>query len=120
RLLGLTRDISELTIRDLHASWSKDFVKDELHPVVFQNGTWQGEAILITEDATEIPVSQVVISHKKQDGEVEYFSIIARDIRDRKAYEKQIQYLANYDSLTDLPNRSLLADRAAQSITYSH
>ncbi|MEX2353470.1 MAG: EAL domain-containing protein [Gammaproteobacteria bacterium] len=115
RLLGLTRDISDLTIKSLHAGWSADFVEDELH-----HGIWQGEGVLIAEDATEIPVSQVVIFHKNQDGEVEYFSIIARDIRDRKAYEKQIQYLANYDSLTDLPNRSLLADRAAQSITYSH
>src|SRR4030095_2362811 len=43
-------------------------------------------------------------------------STIARDIRDRKAYEARIQHLANYDLLTGLPNRTLLGDRALQAI----
>lgn len=120
KLLGLTRNIDLLTIKDLHAGWTWDFVKNELQPEVANNGIWQGEAVLAAENGVEIPVSQVVISHKAQDGTAEYYSIIARDIRDRKAYEKQIQYMANYDSLTDLPNRSLLADRVAQALTYSH
>lgn len=120
KMLNISPGRTDLTIKDLHAGWTWDFVKNELRPTVIRDGIWQGEAVLVGEDGTEIPVSQVVISHKDRNNEVEYFSIIARDIRDRKAYEKQIQYLANYDSLTDLPNRSLLADRAAQAITYSH
>ncbi|MDY6983957.1 MAG: bifunctional diguanylate cyclase/phosphodiesterase [Pseudomonadota bacterium] len=32
----------------------------------------------------------------------------------------QIQHLANYDPLTDLPNRTLLADRATQAINHCH
>lgn len=122
KLLGLSREGRDLTIKDLHAGWTWDFVKNEIRPTVLREGIWQGEAVLVAEDGTEIPVSQVVISHKGQDGEgnIEYFSVIARDIRDRKAYEKQIQYLANYDAMTDLPNRSLLADRVAQAIAYSH
>jgi diguanylate cyclase (GGDEF)-like protein/PAS domain S-box-containing protein len=120
KLLGLTRHMSELNIKDLHASWTWDFIKNEMRPIVIRDGIWQGEAVLVNGEGTEVPVSQVVLSHKGQNGQVEYFSIIARDIRDRKAYEKQIQYLANYDSLTDLPNRTLLADRAAQAISYCH
>lgn len=45
--------------------------------------------------------------------------MIARDIRERKTYESQISYLANYDQLTGLPNRSLLNDRAAQVMAYA-
>lgn len=38
------------------------------------------------------------------------------DITDRKEAEERIQYLAYYDSLTGLPNRTLLKDRVASAI----
>src|SRR5690606_9732335 len=58
-------------------------------------------------------------AHRGAGDGIEYFSFIARDIRDRKQYERRIHHLANYDGLTGLPNRSLLADRASQAITYA-
>src|SRR5439155_947838 len=44
---------------------------------------------------------------------------IARDIRERKAYEARLQYLANYDPLTGLPNRDLLGDRTLQAVAHA-
>ncbi len=38
------------------------------------------------------------------------------DITDRKAAEEQVQYQAYYDSLTGLPNRSLLKDRLGNAL----
>jgi diguanylate cyclase (GGDEF)-like protein len=38
---------------------------------------------------------------------------------ERKHYEARIRHLANYDGLTDLPNRSLLADRTTQAIAHA-
>lgn len=41
---------------------------------------------------------------------------IAQDITERKLAEKQVEFLAYYDSLTGLPNRRLLQDRLEKAI----
>ena len=38
------------------------------------------------------------------------------DITDRKVAEERIQYLAYYDALTGLPNRTLLQDRLSKAL----
>jgi diguanylate cyclase (GGDEF)-like protein/PAS domain S-box-containing protein len=40
-----------------------------------------------------------------------------QDVTDKRATEAKIYFLANYDSLTHLPNRSLFLHRVAQAIT---
>ncbi|WP_188623968.1 putative bifunctional diguanylate cyclase/phosphodiesterase [Caldalkalibacillus thermarum] len=42
---------------------------------------------------------------------------IAKDITQRKLYEKQVQQLAHYDALTHLPNRRLLQERLNQTLS---
>ena len=45
-------------------------------------------------------------------GRIWYF----RDITDRKVAEERVKYLAYYDALTGLPNRTLLQDRLAKAL----
>ncbi|MCE1225700.1 MAG: EAL domain-containing protein [Geobacteraceae bacterium] len=52
-------------------------------------------------------------------GRIEAIVGIGRDITDRKKAEKEILQLAHYDTLTGLPNRSLLHDRLSQAISLS-
>ena len=40
-----------------------------------------------------------------------FYTLIVRDVTDRKIMEERIRRLASHDSLTHLPNRSLLMDR---------
>ena len=50
------------------------------------------------------------------DGSVLYYVGAVEDITEHKLLEEQVRYQAYYDTLTGLPNRSLLQDRLAQAM----
>ncbi len=58
--------------------------RNEALPTAEREGTWQGESILKRADGAEVPVSQVVITHRDSNGQVAFISTIARDISDQK------------------------------------
>jgi PAS domain S-box-containing protein len=85
-------DITTTTIPDYHPRWAFERVLNEGLPAAMQTGIWSGEtALLHRSDEAEIPVSQVIIVHRRADGEVEYLSTVMRDISDRKRLEQEIQ-----------------------------
>ncbi|MGK7940912.1 MAG: EAL domain-containing protein [Crocosphaera sp.] len=47
------------------------------------------------------------------------FSIIIRDIRDRKQAEEELQYKLLHDSLTNLPNRDLFEEQLAVALAHA-
>ena len=47
-------------------------------------------------------------------GEVTHFVGIINDITEQKRYQEQLEYQANHDELTDLPNRNLLSELIVQ------
>ena len=49
-------------------------------------------------------------------GNIQYVLGISEDITERKKAEERLAYLAQYDSLTGLPNRSLFRDRLTQAM----
>jgi diguanylate cyclase (GGDEF)-like protein/PAS domain S-box-containing protein len=120
KLAGIgTAAVPGRPMRDLHPAAAHDLIQTEGVPASARDGIWQGETAVLAADGSAVPVSQVVISHRGADGAIRFRSTIARDIRERKAYEARLQYLANYDFLTGLPNRSLLGDRTSQAIAHA-
>ena len=50
-------------------------------------------------------------------GRVTALLSISRDVTERRKFEERMRHLAQFDALTDLPNRALVFDRLAQSLT---
>ncbi|MBF0215139.1 MAG: EAL domain-containing protein, partial [Magnetococcales bacterium] len=73
------------------------------------------ETSFLTADGREVAVS--ISSTLLRDGEeVAGTVILVQDIRQRKRNEEQLHFLANFDVLTQLPNRALLVERLSQSL----
>ncbi|MCC5636737.1 PAS domain S-box protein [Nostoc sp. CHAB 5844] len=89
-------DIPASEINKFHiteVSISDEF-QNKIIPTVVREGIWSGESIFRSRNGEDIPVSQVLIAHKNEQGEVEFFSTIARDIRDRQQIEAQLRQQA--------------------------
>jgi PAS domain S-box-containing protein len=84
-------DISTLNISKLTAPRGMDMMMKVGIPTACRDGVWSGETIWQTLDGEEIPVSQVIIAHKSENGEVEFLSTIARNITNRKRTEQALQ-----------------------------
>jgi diguanylate cyclase (GGDEF)-like protein/PAS domain S-box-containing protein len=90
----------------------------DLWSTISSGEVWRGELVnrrkdgtTYTEEMTITPVTQHVGNTANR-----YFVAIKQDITQRKEAEKQVRYLAYYDALTGLPNRTLLQDRLATAL----
>jgi diguanylate cyclase (GGDEF)-like protein/PAS domain S-box-containing protein len=116
RLLG-ARDNSELAgrpIADSVPSSRRGAFKDYLAQASGSQDLLKMEEKMVRMDGSSVDVEVSAIPFKYQDEDA--LQIILHDITERKRFEKKISYLAYYDKLTGLPNRSLLYDRLDQAI----
>jgi len=64
--------------------------------IAIKDGIWQGLTRLIATDGTIIPVSQVIIAHKKGNGEEMLFSTVARDISEITRFRQELEDASIY------------------------
>ncbi len=94
--LGLSNDdIKDMNIPDCHPEWAVDIVANVGLPAASEHGVWVGESAFKKRNGEEVPVSQLIIAHRDADGEISYFSTVARDITElqqaRTLIEAQVQ-----------------------------
>ena len=91
----------------------------ELWSTILSGKVWKGEIVNRRKDGTtyteEMTITPVSLEDTGNPTNT-YFIAIKQDITQRKAAEKQIQFLAYYDALTGLPNRTLLQDRLSKAL----
>ena len=89
---GENEDITKFNLSSFHPNTAWELIQREGIPSAIREDVWQAEtAILNRSTQNEIPVSQVILSHKSTDGSVEFISTIIRDITERKLAEEKIR-----------------------------
>ena len=109
-ILGVASDILNSTKQDIH-------LFSELSNLVGKDGKWQGEVWGQRKSGESFPAWLVITQSKDSANQVTGYVTIFNDITNRKQFEDKIWHQANFDSLTNLPNRTLFQDRLNQAIT---
>jgi len=81
-----------------------------------RNGHWRGELWQRRKDGEEFLCWLEISTVRDATGQRTHYVGVMADITDRKRAEQELRYLANYDTLTGLPNRTLLGERLAHAV----
>ncbi len=75
--------------------------------------------VLVRRDGTEVSIEDSVAPIHDRRGAVTGAVMVFHDVSAARAMTAKMSFLAQHDSLTDLPNRVLLNDRLSEAITLS-
>jgi diguanylate cyclase (GGDEF)-like protein/PAS domain S-box-containing protein len=87
-----------------------------LRDTVMREGLWRGELWQRRKDGEEFLSWLQTSEVRDAQGERTHFVAVLSDITERKRNEQELRYLANYDTLTGLPNRTLLSERLGHAV----
>jgi diguanylate cyclase (GGDEF)-like protein/PAS domain S-box-containing protein len=99
--------------------YSDPAAAEAAHATVIQTGEWQGELSIRRQDSSTVDIEVRWTLITDVDNQPHSILSISNDITQRKATEREIQKLAFYDPLTQLPNRQLLIDRLQHALATS-
>ena len=86
--LALDAPVEHLTLADFNPPQTLAKFVSEVGPTAAATGVWVGESLVWDAERRAFPVSHIAIAHRDQDGKLEYFSGLMRDISGAKAAEQ--------------------------------
>jgi len=84
--------------------------------VLKKNKHWHGELHNLRKDGSTYPARLSISAVGDDRGETSHYVAIITDLSTYKEAEDRIQYMAYFDALSNLPNRTLLRDRATHAL----
>ncbi len=94
-------------------------VRRQVRTALQTSGHWQGEVRTSRKDGSLYTCWAAITQQRDAHGAVTHYIGILNDITQFREVERNLVRLAHVDTLTDLPNRSLLADRVGQLTSVS-
>ncbi|TLX23038.1 putative bifunctional diguanylate cyclase/phosphodiesterase [Thermomonas fusca] len=91
------------------------FYQDARRTIRTQDG-WNGEMWQRRKDGSDFLCAMQCSPLHEPITQRQLYVLVASDISERRRIEQELRYLANYDPLTNLPNRILLAERLSRAI----
>ena len=101
---------------DLFGAHSERSALAELQARLSQGDTWEGELWAERADGAAVAVELRATPVRNEQGVVEHFIAISRNVTERKRWEERLDHLAHHDALTGLPNRVLVSAQLEQRI----
>ena len=103
-------------------------LKSRIGQAADARGAWQGEVQFRRRGAASYPAWLMVSAVRSAGGHaspaghkgISHYIGISVDITERKRTEERVQFLADHDVLTELPNRSLCVSRLAEALAAAH
>ncbi|MBF0220081.1 MAG: EAL domain-containing protein [Gammaproteobacteria bacterium] len=97
----------------------KSFYKRLWHDLL-SKGEWFGE-LWNRRKSGEVYLQRISITSVRDDlGQIQFFIGFTEDITEQREHEAHLEFIAQHDSLTRLPNRVLLADRLQQAMFHAN
>ncbi len=127
RIVSINRAFSRITgYSPMEAiGQTPDLLRSGLHDANFRaevrdamrgSGPWQGEIVGRRKSGELFPQSVTISVVRNEDNVITHAFSIFSDISRHKEAEARLQKLANYDTVTGLPNRSLLNQLVGQAL----
>lgn len=91
----------------------------EMWRILNERGIWRGEIWNRNKLGEVYPEWLTISLLRDEHGEVSHYIGLFTDISDKKAHEEELLRMANYDPLTELPNRNLLQEHIQEAIDLS-
>lgn len=104
----------------IEPGYDKDDITPDIWQALANQGIWQGECTGRRKNGETFPKWLSISVVPDETGDVCNYVVNFSDISRLKYAEEQWQRLAFYDSLTNLPNRTLFKDRLQQSIAQAN
>ena len=112
RIMGYSEsDVLGKTPKILSSGKQDHFFYKNFWNTIINEGKWSGEIWNRRKNGEIFPEWQTVTAVKDKQDKITHYISFFSDITEFKLAEKEIEKLAFYDPLTDLPNRRLLHER---------
>jgi diguanylate cyclase (GGDEF)-like protein/PAS domain S-box-containing protein len=105
------------TPRLLKSGQHSDEYYQTMWETISRGESWNSETVEQAKNGDLYTVSQTITPMLDEGGETTHFIAVYEDITEQKQAQKRIEYLAHFDALTGLPNRTLFYDRLDQALS---
>ena len=89
---GVDPETEQVHISKFYSEGALAAIREKGLKMAREKGVWMGENRLIDKNGKEFPVSQVIIAHKTEDGAIQSYSTVIRDMSEQKKIENDLTY----------------------------